>query len=49
MLLQMKKHHTVKNVVIDKDTYVITVFPNIDQAFILALIMILHELDEEGL
>ena len=47
MLLQMKKRHTAKSVLLGKDTYTITVFPNNDQAFILALVVILHELNEE--
>ena len=45
--LQMDKKHTVQNVALGKDTCVVTVYPNVNHAFIVALVVILHEINEE--
>lgn len=47
MLLQMHKKHTVQSLLIGKDRFMVTVYPNIDYAFIVALIVILDEINED--
>ncbi|PWA47395.1 hypothetical protein CTI12_AA499710 [Artemisia annua] len=47
VVAQMHKKYTVHNVAIGKDTFDVTVNPNVDQAFIVTLIVILHEINEE--
>ncbi|GKD95883.1 protein LURP-one-related 15 [Tanacetum coccineum] len=44
---QMHKKYTVHSVAIGKDTFVVTLNPNVDHAFIVTLIVILHEINEE--
>lgn len=46
--MQMHKKHTVQSIALGKDTFVVTVYPNVDYAFIVALIVILHEINEEN-
>lgn len=41
----MHKKHTVKSVLFWKDNFMVTVYPGIDQAFIVALIVILDEIN----
>ncbi|KAM1386797.1 hypothetical protein PS1_033218 [Malus domestica] len=45
IVAQMHKKHTVKSVLFGKDNFVVTVYPGIDQAFIVALIVILDEIN----
>nr|GEZ07914.1 protein LURP-one-related 15 [Tanacetum cinerariifolium] len=46
--IQMHKKYTVHNVAIGKDdTFDVTVNPNADHSFIVTLIVILHEINEE--
>lgn len=45
--VQMHKKHTLQSVVLGKDTFSVTVYPNIDHAFITALVVILEEIDED--
>ena len=47
LLLQMHKKHTVMSILMDKDHFSITVYPNVDYAFIVALIVILDETNED--
>nr|GEX26465.1 protein LURP-one-related 15 [Tanacetum cinerariifolium] len=47
VVAQMDQKHTVQNVALVKDTCIVTVYPNVDHAFIVALIVILHEINEE--
>ncbi|CAL5192424.1 unnamed protein product [Lathyrus oleraceus] len=49
IVAQMHKKHTVESVLIGKDQFMVTVYPNVDYAFIVALIVILDEinLDDE--
>ncbi|GJX92473.1 LURP-one-related 10-like protein [Tanacetum coccineum] len=44
---KMHKKYTVHSVAIGKDTFVVTLNPNVDHAFIVTLIVILHEINEE--
>ena len=45
--MQMRKKHTFQSIALGKDRYDVTVYPNVDYAFIVALVVILHELNEE--
>ncbi|RDX75902.1 Protein LURP-one-related 15, partial [Mucuna pruriens] len=47
IVAQMHKKHTVKSVLIGKDHFMVTVYPNTDYAFIVALIVILDEINED--
>ncbi|TKY65732.1 LURP-one-related 15 [Spatholobus suberectus] len=47
IVAQMHKKHTVQSILIGKDRFNITVYPNIDYAFIVALIVILDEINED--
>jgi len=47
LLLQMHKKHTLQSILIDKDHFAVTVYPNVDYAFIVALIAILNEINED--
>ncbi|XVF29661.1 hypothetical protein REPUB_Repub15cG0141300 [Reevesia pubescens] len=42
IVAQMQKNHTAKCVLIGKDKFMVTVHPNMDYAFIVALIVILE-------
>lgn len=44
---QMHKKHSVKSVLLGKDTFAVTVYPNVDYAFIVALVVILEEINED--
>ncbi|CAK9164544.1 unnamed protein product [Ilex paraguariensis] len=39
--------HSLKRVVLGKDKFAVNVYPNIDQAFIVALVVILNEINED--
>lgn len=45
MMLQMQKETSVQSVLPAKDKIVVTVYPNIDLAFIVALIVIFDEIN----
>ncbi|KAD4584962.1 hypothetical protein R6Q59_036304 [Mikania micrantha] len=47
LIAQMHKKHTVESIALEKDTFYVTVYPNVDYAFIVALVVILHEINEE--
>ncbi|XP_004492957.1 protein LURP-one-related 10-like [Cicer arietinum] len=47
IVAQMHKKHTLKSVLIDKDHFMVTVYPNVDYAFIVALIVILDEINDD--
>ncbi|GJX92472.1 LURP-one-related 15-like protein [Tanacetum coccineum] len=47
VVAKMDKKHMVQNVALGKYTCIVTVYPNVDHAFIVALIVILHEINEE--
>ncbi|GKE40058.1 protein LURP-one-related 15 [Tanacetum coccineum] len=44
---KMHKKHTLQNNALGKETFDVTVYPNVDYAFIVALVVILHEINEE--
>lgn len=46
--LQMRRKYTVKNVILGKDTFSVTVYPNVDFAFIVSLIVILDEINKDS-
>ena len=43
----MHKEHSLQSIVLDKDTFGVTVQPNVDFAFIVALVVILFEINED--
>ncbi|CAJ1809866.1 unnamed protein product [Sphenostylis stenocarpa] len=47
IVAQMHKKHTVQSILIGKDNFMVTVYPNVDYAFIVALIVILDEINED--
>ncbi|KAI3674785.1 hypothetical protein L2E82_51900 [Cichorium intybus] len=47
IVAQMHKKHTVQSIALGKDTFSVTVYPNVDYAFIVALVVILHEINED--
>ncbi|XP_012569043.1 protein LURP-one-related 10-like [Cicer arietinum] len=47
VVAQMHKKHTVKSLLIGKDHFMVTVYPNVDYAFIVALIVILDEINDD--
>ncbi|OMO79412.1 hypothetical protein COLO4_24440 [Corchorus olitorius] len=44
----MHKKHTVESILIGKDNFKVTVYTNIDYAFIVALIVILDGINNEN-
>ncbi|KAK7340005.1 hypothetical protein VNO77_20696 [Canavalia gladiata] len=48
IVAQMHKKHTVQSILIGKDHFMVTVYPNIDYAFIVALIVILDEINDDA-
>ncbi|KAK4834103.1 hypothetical protein QYF36_016882 [Acer negundo] len=49
VVAQMHKKHTVQSILIGKDKFTVTVYPNIDYVFIIALIVILDAINKEDL
>nr|XP_027069133.1 protein LURP-one-related 10-like [Coffea arabica] len=47
IVAQMHKKHSVQSVLLGKDTFAVTVYPNVDYAFIVALVVILEEINED--
>ncbi|KAL8153630.1 hypothetical protein V2J09_011390 [Rumex salicifolius] len=47
VVAQMHRNHSIQSLVFDKDTYAVTVYPNVDYAFIVALIVVLHEINAD--
>ncbi|KAJ8503677.1 hypothetical protein OPV22_004563 [Ensete ventricosum] len=45
-IAQMSRKYTVKNVLLGKDTFRVTVCPNVDYAFVASLIVILDKINE---
>ncbi|BAT83978.1 hypothetical protein VIGAN_04123600 [Vigna angularis var. angularis] len=48
IVAQMHKKHTVQSILIGKDHFMVTIYPNIDYAFIVALIVILDEINDDA-
>ena len=44
--MQMHEKMTVKSILIGKDNFMVTVYPNIDYAFIVTLIVILDAINQ---
>lgn len=42
-----KKQSSAGNMVVGKDTFGVTVYPNVDYAFIVALVVILNEISDD--
>lgn len=47
IIAQMYRKHTLSSVVFDADNFGVTVYPNVDYAFIVALVVILDEINED--
>uniref|UniRef100_A0A7N0UFS8 Protein LURP-one-related 15 n=1 Tax=Kalanchoe fedtschenkoi TaxID=63787 RepID=A0A7N0UFS8_KALFE len=47
IIAQMHRKHTVQSIVLGKDTFAVTVYPNVDYAFIVALVVVLEEINED--
>ncbi|KAL2484915.1 Protein LURP-one-related 15 [Abeliophyllum distichum] len=47
IVAQMHRKHSVQSVLLGKDTFGVTVYPNVDYAFIAALVVILEEINED--
>ncbi|GLU14485.1 hypothetical protein SLE2022_310500 [Rubroshorea leprosula] len=47
IIAQMHKKHTIQSVVLGKGKFMVTVYPNVDYAFIVALIVILDGINNE--
>lgn len=47
MIMQMQKQHMFGGIVIGKDTWSVNVYPNVDSAFVVTLVVILHEINED--
>ncbi|KAM7526565.1 hypothetical protein LguiA_016467 [Lonicera macranthoides] len=47
IIAQMHTKHTVESIMLGKETFGVTVYPNVDYAFIVALVVILNEINED--
>ena len=45
--MQMHKQHKVKNIVLGKDAFGVTIDPNVDYAFIISLVVVLDEINKD--
>ncbi|KAF2305219.1 hypothetical protein GH714_003146 [Hevea brasiliensis] len=48
IVAQMQKKHTAQSILLGKDKFMVTVFPKMDYAFIVALIVILDDINHEA-
>ncbi|KAL8102112.1 protein LURP-one-related 10-like [Apium graveolens] len=48
LIAQMHKKHSLSSIVLGKDKFAVTVYPHVDYAFIVALVVILEEINQEG-
>ncbi|OIW19065.1 hypothetical protein TanjilG_10626 [Lupinus angustifolius] len=48
IVAQMHKKHTVQSIAFGKDNFMVTVYPNFDHAFIVSLILILDEINQDA-
>ncbi|KAL0338107.1 UNVERIFIED_CONTAM: protein LURP-one-related 15 [Sesamum angustifolium] len=44
---KMHRKHSAQSILLGKDTFGVTVYPNVDYAFIVALVVILEEINED--
>ncbi|KAF7143588.1 hypothetical protein RHSIM_Rhsim05G0227600 [Rhododendron simsii] len=47
IIAQMHRKHSVQSIVLGKDTFSVTVYPHVDYAFIVALVVVLEEINED--
>ncbi|KAM3287962.1 Protein LURP-one-related 15 [Capsicum baccatum] len=47
IIAQMHRKHTAQSILLGKDNFGVTVYPNVDYAFIVALVVILEEINED--
>ncbi|KAH6757189.1 hypothetical protein C2S53_020922 [Perilla frutescens var. hirtella] len=47
IIAQMHRKHSAQSILLGKDTFWVTVYPNVDHAFVVALIAILEEINED--
>ncbi|KAL8497126.1 hypothetical protein ACS0TY_020706 [Phlomoides rotata] len=47
IIAQMHRKHSAQSILLGKDTFGVTVYPNVDYAFIVALVVILEEINED--
>ncbi|XP_011014749.1 PREDICTED: protein LURP-one-related 15-like, partial [Populus euphratica] len=47
MLAQMHRRHTIASTIMETDSFGVTVYPNVDYAFIVALVVILDEINAD--
>ncbi|KAK6943224.1 LURP-one-related [Dillenia turbinata] len=47
VIAQMHRKHNVQSIVLGKDNFAVTVYPHVDYAFIVALVVILEEVNED--
>ncbi|KAL8102107.1 protein LURP-one-related 10-like [Apium graveolens] len=48
VIAEMQKKHSFRRLLLGKDKFAVTVYPHVDNAFIVALVVILEEINEEG-
>ncbi|GMI93056.1 hypothetical protein like AT5G01750 [Hibiscus trionum] len=48
VIAEMYRNHNLKSLVINADNYGITAYPNVDYAFVVALVVILDEINRNG-
>ncbi|XP_058214713.1 protein LURP-one-related 10-like [Rhododendron vialii] len=48
IIAQMHRKHSVQSIVLGKDTFSVTVYPHVDYAFIVALVVVLEEINKNG-
>lgn len=47
IIAQMYRRHTVKTALLDADNFAVTVYPNVDYAFVVALVVVLDEINDD--
>ncbi|KAF3447999.1 hypothetical protein FNV43_RR08707 [Rhamnella rubrinervis] len=47
IIAQMHKKHSAQSILLGKDTFGVTVYPHVDYAFVVALVVILYEINED--
>ncbi|KAL5740268.1 hypothetical protein ACOSQ2_029448 [Xanthoceras sorbifolium] len=47
IVAQMHKEHTIQSIILGKEKFMVTIYPNIDHAFIVSLIVILNEINKD--
>ncbi|KAL7095182.1 hypothetical protein ACP275_10G008000 [Erythranthe tilingii] len=47
IIAQMHRKHSAQSILLGKDTFGVTVYPNVDYAFIVSLVVILEEINQD--